>query len=96
MALASSLNTWVQSVTLTEFQVKRTLTQSSSTKVPDFPTSPGAWNSSLLVVTDAKAAQGTSAFSTSSVTSSPAPFDSRLTFAVLVLEEPLPAILPEG
>lgn len=37
----------------------------------------------LLVVTDAKAAQSTSAFSMSLVTSFPAPFDSRL-----VLQEP--------
>lgn len=39
MALASSLNTWVQSVRLTDFQLKCTLTQSSTTKVPDFPSS---------------------------------------------------------
>lgn len=42
----------------------------------------------LLVVTDAKAAQSTSAFSMSLVTSFPAPFDSRLISVVLVLEEP--------
>lgn len=39
MALANSLNTWVQSVRLTDFQVKCTLTQSSTTKVLDFPSS---------------------------------------------------------
>lgn len=99
MALASSLNTWVQSVRLTEFQVKCTLPQSCTTKVPDFPSSLRGLNSCmlvLLVVTDAKAAQNTSAFSTSSVISFPAPFNSRLTFAAHVLEESLLAILPEG
>lgn len=41
MALASSLNTWAQSLRFTEFQVKCTLTQSLTPKVPDFPTSLG-------------------------------------------------------
>lgn len=50
----------------------------------------------LVVVTDAKAAQSTSAFSMSLVTGLPAPFDSRFTYAVHVPEESLLGVLPEG
>lgn len=39
MASASSLNAWVQSARLTDFQLNCTLIQSSAARVPDFPAS---------------------------------------------------------